>query len=484
MDPLLLKRVADELNASLTGAVVSKVHQPDDRTIVLKLFTGGSAVYLLISTHPRLQSLHLTNEDFENPLSPKRFCAYLRSRITNARVGAVRVLEGQRIAFIDLKRRRESGEETVTLIAEFTGKSANVILVDSSGVVQDSLRYFRPQDSPRPVAPGLPLAQLPTAAPEKAGEFIAREEGESWNECAARLYLEAVQRESYDELKRRLRRVLSDAEKRLKRKIDNLNADKLRAETEAGFSKLGDMLIRNLSKIKKGESEVRLDDYTLSPPVKVKIPLEPKLSPRENAERYFKRAKKSKLALEMLSRRLPETEKELEYVAGLAYEWERAEGRGDLKEVEAELIEEGYIKRPSAASSGRGAPKEPERAEPVRRLKSSEGFEMLCGKSGAGNDLIVKRLATDEDIWLHALGVPGSHVLIKTAGRAKEMTVKTIEEAAGIAAYYSKARESAKAEVIYTEARNVKKPKGAKPGMVTVSGYKTILARPRGGEIA
>jgi len=114
-------------------------------------------------------------------------------------------------------------------------------------------------------------------------------------------------------------------------------------------------------------------------------------------------------------------------------------------------------------------------------MTSSEGFEMLCGKSGAGNDLIVRRYASDDDIWLHASGVPGSHVLIKVAGRAGNLTVRTIEEAASIAAWHSKNRNAKKAEVVYTEARHVKKPRGARPGMVTVKEYRTIMVEPREG---
>ena len=104
---------------------------------------------------------------------------------------------------------------------------------------------------------------------------------------------------------------------------------------------------------------------------------------------------------------------------------------------------------------------------------------MLCGKSGAGNDMIVKECAHKEDIWFHASGMPGSHVLIKVAGRRDELTKKTIEEAASFAAWHSKARAAGKVEVVYTEAKHVRKPPGAKPGMVTISAFKSIRVRPR-----
>ena len=124
------------------------------------------------------------------------------------------------------------------------------------------------------------------------------------------------------------------------------------------------------------------------------------------------------------------------------------------------------------------AVKTQEKAEPIRRFVSSEGFEILCGRSGLGNDQLISKYASGEDIWFHVKDSPGSHALIKVAGKKQALTVKTIEEAASIAAFYSKSKESGKAEVIYTEAKNVKKPKGAKPGMVTVKEYKCVVVRP------
>ncbi|CAG0927904.1 partial Rqc2 RqcH, partial [Planctomycetaceae bacterium] len=114
----------------------------------------------------------------------------------------------------------------------------------------------------------------------------------------------------------------------------------------------------------------------------------------------------------------------------------------------------------------------------IRRFTSTEGFEILCGKSGAGNDQLVTRYASGEDIWFHVKGAPGSHALIKVAGKAQALTEVTIAEAAAIAAFYSKSRGSSKVEVIYAEAKNVKKPRGAKPGMVTVKEFKSVIVRP------
>lgn len=505
MGPALLKLVIDELGALLTGGIISKIHQPDDKEIILKVFTRGADLRLLISAHHSLARLHLTRREFENPPTPPlegvqpRFCAFLRSRITNARITCITAEPGQRIARIGLSKHADGVDETFTLIAELTGKSANIILTDGDGIVLDSLKYFQPESSQRAVIPGLklaPLAPRPAPAgfkrgttpfeeePPFKGVKPPQEEGVTWNRAVDQRYSELLDEEAAGLRRSRLRRAINDAAKKLKRKIENLNNDKRHAEENLGAEMLGQLVAQNLGRIQRGDAECTAVNYAVEPPEEVKIPLDPKLGPKENLEKFFKRSKKAKAALSLLRDRLPQTGRELDYIAELEYEWENATTPEGLRALEDELMNEGYLKKPPDAgrkTKDKTKPEE-EQAEPVRRFTSSDGFEMLCGKSAAGNDLIVKRHASGADIWFHAEGVPGSHVLIKTAGRAKDVTKKTIEEAAGLAAWHSKAQAAAKAAVVYTEARNVRKPRGAKPGMVTLKEYRTIVVKPRAME--
>lgn len=474
MGPLLLKNIIDELNEELKGGIVSKIHQSDERNILLKIFIRGRDYKLLISAHHRFARMHLTEREFKNPSSPLRFCAYLRSRITNARVEGFTQVDNERIARVLFKKKEDDSFETFTLVCEFTGKSSNLILVDEREVVLDALKYFPPELSFRTVSPGSRLEPLPPTAHEHRDEAVEKAPGETWNQAADRFYSALLDEESFRAAKQNIKKGISDAEKRLRKKLENLNNDKKRAEAELDHYKLGELLTYNLHLIKKGMKEAGVIDYTVDPPATVTVRLDEKLSPRENAEKYFKRAKKAKVALGLLKGRLPAVEEELEYMEELKYEWEEAKSLEDFEDVRHQLARGGYIKVMEKIIE-----KTAERAEPVRRYTSSEGFEILCGKSGAGNDLIVQKLSSNEDIWFHVHHLPGSHVLIKVAGRAKELTKKTIEEAAGLAAYYSKAQNAGKVEVIYSEARNVKKPRGAKPGLVTVKEYKSILVKPR-----
>lgn len=477
MRPALIKHIVAELNERLIGGVVSRIHEPSDRDVVLRVFARGGEVRLLISTHPALCRLHLTNARPENPPVPPRFCAFLRSRIQDAIITEFAQPANERIVRIALKRRVNDIENGFTIVIELTGKSSNVILLDAHGVVLDAMKYFDPHDSIRPVFPGLALSPLPPArwpASPVGGDIgFTPLEGETWNEAADRHYSSLSTGIDDTSARGRLRRAIAQTQKKAAKKLENLLADKKRAEENLGDERLGRILTANYNRLKRGLASVMVIDYEKIPPEEIDIKLDARLSAKENVEQYFKRAKKAKTAIEVLAKRIPETQGELEYINGVEWELAAASDTPGLEALEEELVEAGYLK-PPAPEKRKAAPEK--RAEPIRRTTSKYGFVILSGTSGIGNDLIVRKYAKDDDVWLHAAGCPGAHVLIKTAG--KKPDAATIEEAASVAAYYSKNREATKAEVIYTEAKNVKKPKGAKPGQVVVNEYRSIVVRP------
>ncbi len=481
MNPLLLKYIVEELRDGLVGGIVSKVYQPDERHVILRVFAKGRERTLLISIHPVLCRIHLTGLRFRNPSIPPRFCALLRSRIINAIVHRIEQVDDERIVRVYLRKKTDGGIKTFVFVVELTGKSANVILVDGEEKVIDALRYFPEEDSPRCVKPGVKLKPLPGCRPETRGDIPEKEEGVSWNECVDRYYTEKVEKESFEAKRRELLRRIRKIEKKVRRKLQNLLKDREDATTGTSAKRLAELLLANFPRIRKGMKEIEVEDYYTSPPERIRIPLDESLTPQENVDRLFKRARKAKVCLDMLNKRIPYVEQELEYIDNLLYELESATTHGDLDTIEDELILAGYIKR-----DGMGKDllkREDKRAEPVRRFTTQQGLQVLCGRSAVGNDLLLRRYAGRNDLWFHAKGVPGSHVLLKTGGRRMEDILPSIEEASRIAAYYSRAREETKVEVMYTPVSNVKKPPGAKPGMVVVGeGYRTIIVRPRNDE--
>ncbi|MEK6531027.1 MAG: NFACT family protein [Deltaproteobacteria bacterium] len=469
----LLENIVSELNARLAGGVISKIQQSDEKNILLKVFARTGQARLIISAHKRLSRLHLTEREFENPAAPLRFCAFLRSRIEGAVVAGFTHRPGENIVELGLKK----GGSAFTLVAELTGKSSNIILVDSNGICLDALRYFSPEDSPRVVVPGAALTPLPplrhVAAPAEKGGMPERKDDETWNSAADRYFSSLMDEDELLSQKNALKKTIAEAGKKLKKKLENLNNDQERASANLSCYRLGELLKQNTGGIKRGAREFIADDFTKVPPEKVNIPLDERLDQRENIERYFKRAKKAKTALKMLETSVPAVMEAIKRIDALQSQWLSVNDMEGASKLKQGLVKAGHIKtRPRD-----GAKKEPA-GEPIRRFLSTEGFEILCGRSGRGNDLILRKYAADDDIWFHAHNCPGSHCLIRVAGRKGEVTEKTITEAAAISAHYSKLSSSTKVEVLYTDAGNVKKPKGAKPGTVAVKTFKTILVEP------
>ncbi len=469
MDEGLLKEVVSELDETLKGALVSKVHQVNERVLVIRFFLRGEVSSLFISTHPEYSSIFLTERKFANPPRPPRFCALLRKWINGAVAREVKKLPDERIVKVELEKGgREQGR--FTLVVELTGKSGNVILLDEGGVVLDAMRRYNEAASKRVVMPGVVLKPLPRPEGMKASaKSLEKKDGESWSEFAEALYLKSAEDSLAVAEANEAKRALAGALKRARRKLKNLDGDRERAEAELDCAKFGELILASYAEVRRGASVAELTDYYAEPPARVEVKLDPALTPDENAERYFKKTRKAKTTLKLLKTRLPECAFEIENLERLKEELDARHitpGR-----VIEELRSRGYIKDDSSERESKRA-----KATLLRRFLSSDGFLILCGKSGRGNDVLVREHAAAGDVWLHAKDVAGSHVLVKSKGRTKRPSDKAIGEAASIAALYSKAKRSGKVEVIYTDAKNVKKPKGSRAGSVTVGEYSSIKA--------
>lgn len=251
------------------------------------------------------------------------------------------------------------------------------------------------------------------------------------------------------------------------------------AET-AGADKLklyGELLTANLYRLKSGVREVSLENYYGNGPQLITIPLDPHRSPVENAQAYFKKYLKAKNTRQALEALLSRTRGEIDYLEGVITALEQAGTMAELLEIRQELIEQGLLKQPLPARAGK---KGKEKTKPnLLAFMSSDGFQILAGKNNKQNDFLTLKAARDHDLWLHTKDIPGAHVVVRTEG--KEVPPATLREAAGLAAYFSKARESNNVPVDCTAIKNVSKPKGARPGMVIYGQQKTIMGEPDAG---
>ncbi|HHL39434.1 MAG TPA: fibronectin-binding domain-containing protein [Deltaproteobacteria bacterium] len=476
MDPILLAAITSELDRALRGGIVSKVYQPDDHRIIVKVFARGGEKRLLVSAHRVHPAMYLTTRRPPSPPAPLRLCALLRSRITGARIEGVEAVEGERIARLRLTVRGEEGPRPMCLVCELTGKSSNIILVDGDGVVVDALRLYAPGRSPRAVWPGERLAPLPPGG-RREGPPLDRGEG-TWNEAAERYYGELDDADAFRAGRAALRRAAAAARKKAARKLRNLEGDRTRAESELRCRRLAELLAANYGLLRKGAASVEVTDWFEEPPRPVTVALDPALSPQANVERLFRRARKAQRALELLKSRIPETAAEIERLDGLLRRIDAAVSEEELPALRRELEAAAGRSAAPRLPKGRGPQGRQTQAAPFRRFESSEGLTILCGKDDAGNDLLLRRHASAGDLWFHAKDAPGSHVVLKCAGRPIETIERSIIEAASLAARFSRLPDQAGAEVICAPAEKVKKPKGAPPGTVTAMEYRTLRVTP------
>lgn len=233
----------------------------------------------------------------------------------------------------------------------------------------------------------------------------------------------------------------------------------------------GELLSANLYRLKRGMSEFEAEDYVNGGTRKIALDL--RLTPAQNAQKYFSEYKKLDTAEKMLTKLIEQGEKELLYMDSVFDAASRVgSGAGSdaaLSEIRRELTETGYLK-------AQGGAKNREKPLPPLKFRSSDGFEILVGRNNYQNDRLTLKTAVGGDLWLHTQKIAGSHVIIRADGA--EIPNRTIEEAAILAATCSKGRNGTKIPVDYTRARYVKKPNGAKPGMVIFTNNQTVLVDP------
>ena len=231
----------------------------------------------------------------------------------------------------------------------------------------------------------------------------------------------------------------------------------------------GELLTANIYSIKEGDKSVKVYNYYSEKEEYIIIPLKENNTPSENIQYYFKKYNKLKKTEEAALEQLEKNEAELEYLQSVLTNILNCDSYDEIEDVRNELVETGYIK--FKKSSGKT---KKEQSKPLHFL-SSDGIDIYVGKNNIQNDYLTLKFADKKDIWLHTKNIPGSHVIIKNNNNISD---KTLEEAAILAAYYSKAKDSTKVAVDYTEVKNVKKPSGAKPGMVIYTTNKTIYVDP------
>ena len=267
---------------------------------------------------------------------------------------------------------------------------------------------------------------------------------------------------------RELSHSVKQSRDRIAKKLALQKEELRRSADREEIRKRAELLTANMYRVKKGDRCLVCEDYYAEGCPEIEIALDPLKTPQKNAESMFREYNKLKTAETHLVKFIDEGEKQLDYLNSVLDEIDRAESERDLAEIRRELLETGYVKKQKGAK-----PEKVKKQGPLE-FTSSDGFEILVGRSNAMNDELTTKTARRTDYWLHTKNVHGSHVIICCDGIEPSETA--IAEAASLAVYYSQGREGGKTAVDYTMVRFVKKPSGAMPGKVIYTDYSTVMA--------
>jgi predicted ribosome quality control (RQC) complex YloA/Tae2 family protein len=504
MNDQTITAIVDELTPMLVGRTFGKVFQLSRVSFAIDFRSGGSG-YLFLSVEPaapRLYMIERRTRDLEKQSLPlSSFTQSLRKQLGGATLNALAKDAFDRIVRFSFTARDEMGNTRErTLIAQLTGKAANLLLLDERGFVIDTLRPPRGEGQeigeryqPPPAPQNKSAAQAllndsaqallngsaqalhndSSQALKNSSQTILARDQHDWLSAAADAhYLQLEAARAFDaraaSVRSRLNKEIAQREK-LKRHL----AQDLAAHGDADKHKrLGDLLLANISTAERRGSTVALTDYYAEGAPIIELEIDEHATLQEQAAKSFARYAKAKRAAQEIAQRLETLDAELD-----ALHERQTELATLIAERDDAALESFKIDATKAARPKQTREKTPEDVPGARRYRSSDGYEILVGRAARDNDHLTFRVARPHDLWLHAADYPGSHVVIRNPTRG-EIPQRTVIEAAQLAAQFSQARRDAKVNVHYTPRKFLSKPKGSAHGLVRISTFRTLLVEP------
>lgn len=301
------------------------------------------------------------------------------------------------------------------------------------------------------------------------GDMLKVKEYDSCSELLDDFYYERDRISRINHRAHELIKLLNNLIERTVRKLALQREELKQCEDKDKLKLYGELILANLYRLEKGVSFYEVENYYDNCNI-IKIPCNPALSPTENQKKYYKEYRKAQTAEKMLAELIVGAEQEIVYLESVLDELSRADTDSEISAIRLELQNGGYIK------NTKGKKQKPPKELPPIEFKSSDGFKILVGRNNVQNEKLSLKTASKNDMWLHTQKIPGSHVVI--FGEGREISDEAIEQAAVIAAYHSKAKDSSLVPVDYTRAKELKKPSGGKTGMVIYHEYWSIIVKP------
>ncbi len=558
LDGVAVYAIAHELKEKLVGTRIDKISQPEKDELVLNIRGFGENFKLLFTVNAQNPRVSLIDKNRVNPNTPPNFCMILRQRISNGKIIDITQPNFERVIKFEIQALNQFSEiATMFLVIEMMGKHSNIILMDESEKIVDSIKRVGYDKSQlRPVLPGRPYEIPPNTKANpllvtftEFKDFLS-EEGvhssliKSFSGVSPILATELLHRSKLDcdiyskqllqdetsskvlfkkfeaffnemknkhftnkvyykdevpfdfsvydltvysnfetatfecttevleefyvtkDLNNRLKQKTYDIRKLVQNNIDR-TVKKLElqektvkdAEKREKYQLYGELITANVYAIKRGDKTLVTQNYYSEDLEEIEIKLDEKLTPAENAQKYFKKYNKMKRAYHATIDLLENSKTELAYLESIMASIMHLSDEADIDDIRQELYEEGFIKKQAKKTKSYA------KSKPLHFV-SSDGLDIYVGKNNKQNDELTTKFATKTDIWLHAKNIPGSHVIIQTEEPLENVPDNTLDEALHLAAFYAKADDKTQIEVDYTPAKFVKKPNGAKPGMV------------------
>lgn len=455
-----IAQVLEEIAPVLRGGWIQKIQQPTARTLVFDVRVPGQTHRLLISCQPETSRLHLARRPLLNPPTPPAFCQFLRAHFQGARIDDIRQVPNDRIVELHF-----AGKDDVrTIVCELTGKKANVLVLGAERQVLRDLMHERDRM-------GQPYAQPGKRETGPREAKPARFTGAAGGDFPISANIEAHYQDkesilAKDSAKETRLRVLKKTLKKEQRRIEAWREDLAKAVKYQDYTRYGELIKANLGSIKKGTERISVVDYFDETLPDVTIPLDTTKSAQGNMDDYFRKHRKYLAAERELKPRI-----------------ERAQHDLDRLRQELTAIEQGTWTPPPASLSTpnsmvrttphKGQQSADQRRGPFRRFTSTDGLTIFVGRNARENEELTFRLAKSDDLWLHARGTPGSHVLVRLE-KGNDPPPETLRDAATLALLYSDLKKSGKGDVIYARRKWVKKAKGQAPGAVIVTQEKSL----------
>lgn len=562
-DGIVCSAVVAELNTLISEGKINKIFEPNKNEIIIGIYSKGKNLALNINIDPVNYRINLTTHSKPNPKNVYNFCMVLRKHLTSGTIKKVYMKELDRIIYIDIDCYNELNDHiTKTLIIELMGKHSNIILINSDGIIIDSLRHLNKLDnSLRDILPGYKYIEIENskldfqsstfdsfyknikennvskissaisncfAGFSKSGviytldslnikddvnvavsdykkiytyfsellkqnisdiscteiNLLDKKDFYLTNASSKDIlinffiddfYFDKEVREKFESIKSNTLRSLLGKTKKLSDKLKNIDSKLKECSKIETYKLYGELITSNLYRIPNYNQEnITLENYydNNNP---ILIPLDSTISPSANAKKFFKKYRKLQNTVSIIEKQKEAIKLELDYLDSIVYEINNCANLDELEAIIAEISEDYGISNVKKDESTKKTKK------PVANMPTEykiDGYTILVGKNNKQNDNLTCKIAKKNDLWFHTKDIHGSHVVLRL-DKNKKATDSIIYKCATIAAYYSKAKLSQNVPVDYTFIKYVRKPNGAKPGMVIYTDNKTLYVNPK-----